>query len=72
MRNYDLDGKLERARAKISAMLGVPLLFTSFCSVCFLPDTHDTHKLKESSEGAVYRWGHDTFEKYQNANIIVE
>ena len=53
--NNELDGKIERLRAKVASLLGFKGLFTAFCAVCLVNEYEDCHKIKDTAEGPVYR-----------------
>ena len=57
-RNKALDDEIDAAKSKLSGLLLCPALFVSFCSVCLVAESHETHILKQTEDGTVYRSMH--------------
>ena len=51
----EIEEELELLRRKMAVMVGRPSLFERNCPVCYTPECHESHQVKDTPAGGVYR-----------------
>ena len=51
----EIEEELELLRQKMAVMVGRPTLFERNCPVCYTPECHESHQVKDTPAGGVYR-----------------
>ena len=51
----EIEEEIELLRRKMAVMVGRPTLFERNCPVCYTPECHESHQVKDTPAGGVYR-----------------
>lgn len=63
------DAELKSARSTLAYVLGDDELFDQSCGVCFTPERHSDHKIRDTTEGPIHKAFHCGRRKPKTENL---